>query len=99
MSLLDAIVVAGLFPTVGAIQKEKKRYSERLSQELALEVANSLRNIGFHGIRPLLGGPGKRAFQGGLGPKKVDVSFADEQHGLLMAVSIKSITSAPSART
>jgi len=41
------------------------------------------------------GGRGERAFQGGLGPKKVDVSYADERHGLLLAVSVKTITSAP----
>ena len=32
---------------------------------------------------------------GGLGPKKVDVSYSDEQHGLLLAVSIKTISFAP----
>lgn len=41
--------------------------------------------------KPLPGGPGERPFQGGLGPKKVDVSYADEQHGLLLAISIKTI--------
>src|SRR5439155_25567442 len=40
-------------------------------------------------------GPGERAFQGGLGPKKVDVTYADERHGLLLAVSIKSISVPP----
>jgi len=30
-----------------------------------------------------------------LGPKKVDVSYSDEQHGLLLAVSIKSINFPP----
>ncbi len=53
------------------------------------------REIGFEGTKPLPGGPGERAFQGGLGPKKVDVSYADEQHGLKLAVSIKTITAPP----
>jgi len=30
-----------------------------------------------------------------LAPKKVDVSYADERHGLLLAISIKTITSEP----
>ena len=55
----------------------KKRYSEVLSQKLAPEVAGGLRSIGFDGVKPVPGGPGKRAFQGGLGPKKVDVSYDD----------------------
>src|SRR5690606_3093110 len=54
-----------------------------------------LRSIGFPNVRPLPGGPGERAFQGGLGPKKVDVSYSDEQHGLLLAVSIKTICFPP----
>jgi len=54
-----------------------------------------LRGVGFPHVKPLRGGPGEKAFQGGLGPKKVDVSYADEQQGLLLAVSIKSINFAP----
>jgi hypothetical protein len=95
MALLDAVVSAGLLPDGNAPREDKKRYSELLSQQLAQEVAAGLRAIGFEGVKPFPGGPGERAFQGGLGPKKVDVSYADEQHGLLLAVSIKSITTAP----
>lgn len=95
MTLHDAVIAAGVIPNAAAAQKDKKRYSERLSQFLAQQVAASLRGIGFAGVYPLADGPGERTFQGGLGPKKVDVSFADEQHGLLLAVSIKSITTAP----
>ncbi|HEY2838119.1 MAG TPA: hypothetical protein VGJ26_03150 [Pirellulales bacterium] len=95
MALLDAILDAGDFPAADAEQKNKKRYAEVLSSLLAREVAAGLRNIGFDGVKPLPDGPGERAFQGGLGPKKVDVSYADEQHGLKLAVSLKSITSPP----
>lgn len=94
MSLLDAVKDAGPLP-VDAPQSEKKRYSEKLSAALAKRVAGGLREIGFGGTKPLPGGPGERAFQGGLGPKKVDVSYADEQHGLKLAVSIKTITTPP----
>jgi hypothetical protein len=95
MSLVDAVVAAGIIPSDSAPQAQKKRFSERLSHYLALEVAEGLRDIGFPNIKPVRGGPGEKAFQGGLGPKKVDVSYADERHGLLLAVSIKSICFAP----
>jgi len=95
MSLLDAVVAAGILPSTEAKQGDKKRYSELLSQLLAQEVASGLRNAGFPNVKPLPGGPGERVFQGGLGPKKVDVSYSDEQHGLQLAVSIKTITASP----
>ena len=95
MSLLDAVIATGLLPSDEATQAQKKRYSELLSSHLAVEVAEGLRAVGFPNVKPLRGGPGEKAFQGGLGPKKVDVSYADEQHGLLLAVSIKSINFAP----
>lgn len=95
MSLLDAVNVTGLYPTWEATQAQKKRYSELLSAAIAQEVADGLRSVGLPNVRPARGGPGERTFQGGLGPKKVDVSYADERHGLLLAVSVKTITSAP----
>lgn len=90
MGLLDAVIAAG---HIG--EPSKKRYSEVLSQKLAQELAAGLRGIGFPNVKPLQGGVGEKAFQGGLGPKRVDVSYADEQHGLILAVSIKTITSEP----
>jgi hypothetical protein len=95
MGLLEAVKAAGVWPAASESASVKKRYSELLSKHLAYEVASQLRDLGFTGIKPLPNGPGEKAFQGGLGPKRVDVSFADEQHGLLLALSIKTITSAP----
>jgi hypothetical protein len=95
MSLLDAVIAAGVIPGKDAKKELKKRYSEVLSQKLAQEIAGGLRSIGFKSVKPLPSGKGEKAFQGGLGPKRVDVSYADEQHGLLLAVSIKTITSEP----
>ncbi len=95
MPLLDAVKAAGAIPAPDAPQAQKKRYSEMLSAALACEVAEGLRRVGFPKVRPLRGGPGEKEFQGGLGPKKVDVSFSDERHGLLLAVSIKSICFEP----
>lgn len=95
MSLVDAVVAAGPLPPDDAAQAKKKRYSEMLSSKLAVEVAKGLRGVGFQNVKPLPGGPGEKAFQGGLGPKKVDVAYSDERHGLLLAVSIKTINAAP----
>ena len=94
MSLLDAVVRAG-DPTLAALQSEKKRYSENLSRYLAEEVADGLREAGFPKVVPMRGGPQEKEFQGGFGPKKVDVSYSDERNGLLLAVSIKTISYAP----
>ncbi|PYP89537.1 MAG: hypothetical protein DMF61_02385 [Blastocatellia bacterium AA13] len=88
-------MATGLIPLDSEPQAIKKRYSERLSANLAQEVAEGFRSVGFPGVRPYRGGPGEKAFQGGLGPKKVDVSYSDEQNGLLLAVSIKSINFEP----
>lgn len=95
MSLLDAVVAAGPIPSSEARQSDKKRYSEILSARLAEESASGLRELGFPDVKPERGGPGEKAFQGGLGPKKVDVSYSDEQHGLLLALSIKTMNFAP----
>ncbi len=95
MSLLDAVIATGLIPAHAAPQSVKKRYSEQLSRNLAIQVAEGLRKAGFPKVKPERGGPGEKEFQGGLGPKKVDVSYSDEQHGLIFAVSIKTITAPP----
>jgi len=95
MSLAEAISKAGPIPPEISSRSVKKRYAETLSKCLAEELAEGLRQKGFSGTKPLAGGPGEKAFQGGLGPKKVDVAYSDERHGLLLAVSVKSIMAAP----
>lgn len=95
MSLLNAVQRCGQIPPESAKQSDKKRYSELLSNYLAIEVSEGLRNIGFVGTKPGRDGKAEKRFQGGLGTKKVDVSFSDDQHGLMLAVSIKSISSSP----
>lgn len=94
-SLAAAVKLAGIPPADDSDRNEKKRFSEKLSAQLAQEIAEGLRSIGFKTTKPLRDGPGEKEFQGGLGPKKVDVSYADERHGLLMAVTIKSINFPP----
>lgn len=101
MGLRDAVIRAGWIPSDQVEQKTKKRYSEMLSHELAIEVADGLRERGFSAMKPFreIITKGKRKgevqikkekeFQGGLGPKRVDVSFSDDRHGLMLAVTIK----------
>jgi len=95
MPLIEAIVSAGTKPPDSAEQPNKKRYSEVLSHALAMEIAEGLRTVGFDAVKPLRSGKKEKEFQGGLGPKRVDVSFSDEQHGLLLGISIKSICFSP----
>ena len=95
MSLMDAVVATGIVPPDTASRSTKKRYSEELSRNLAYEIAGGLRRVGFRNVKPMPGGPGEKEFQGGLGPKKVDVSYSDDRHGLLLAISIKGINFAP----
>lgn len=95
MPLQHAVAATGLIPPDDAPQAQKKRYSELLSKHLAYEVAAGLRAVGFPNVKPLPGGPGEKAFQGGLGPKRVDVAYSDERHGFILAISIKSINFHP----
>lgn len=81
---------------MGASRADKKRYSELVSQQMALVVAAELRKRGLDLTVPadLKKGKkgGERRIAGGLGDKKVDVSFATERGGLILAVSIKTIS-------
>lgn len=95
MSLLDAVIKVGPYLALSEPQSKKKAYSERLSHLLAEEVAAGLRSVGFRNVKPDEHGRKEKAFQGGLGLKKVDVSYSDERHGLQLAVSIKSICYPP----
>ncbi len=84
-------------PPDTARSTEKKRYSEQLSAALALAFAHELRERGLKGARPA--GPSEvdassgaeRRMAGGIGAKKVDVTWATEESGLLFAISIKTI--------
>jgi hypothetical protein len=95
MSLVDAVINVGPYLDMSESRARKKGYAERLSNLLADEVARGLRTVGFPNVKPDERGGREKAFQGGLGPKKVDVSYADERHGLHLAVSVKSICYPP----
>jgi hypothetical protein len=79
-------------------RKRKRRYSELMSQVIAAALAEELRYRGLKEARP--GGDGEgagkqgaeRRMSGGIGAKKVDVTWATEESGLLLALSVKCIT-------
>jgi hypothetical protein len=75
----------------------KKRYSELMSAAIALALGDELRQRGMREARPTgpgeLGGSGaERRLAGGIGAKKVDVTWATEESGLLLGISVKTIS-------
>lgn len=83
-------------PGDNAHQSEKKRYSEQVSTQVAQAFAEELRERGLAGTRPSLPGRSdksgaERRMAGGIGAKKVDVTWATEETGLILGNSIKSI--------
>lgn len=92
MPISDAIRAAAPRPDDKASRPEKKNYAERLSNEVAKVVARRLRDLGMAECQPGYGGGKERQFAGGIGAKKVDVSFATETAGLVLGISIKSIS-------
>lgn len=91
-SLSAAIRNAGPKPADTEAQAPKKNYAERLSNEVARYLAARLRTMGLQDCQPDERGGRERQFAGGIGAKKVDVSFATAEDGLVLAVSVKSIS-------
>ncbi|MEO8122967.1 MAG: hypothetical protein ABI633_02860 [Burkholderiales bacterium] len=101
MARIDDLLAAALKslpvkPEDGATQTTKKRYSEMMSQQVALALGTELRLRGLKEARPNDGSAAgesgaERRMAGGLGAKKVDVTWATEESGLLCAISVKTI--------
>jgi hypothetical protein len=94
--LTMALSGLGPKPLDSADRPTKKRYSERVSEVVALALAEELRLRGLREARPAAPGHldssgAERRMAGGLGAKKVDVTWATEEAGLILAISIKSI--------
>lgn len=94
--IVQAIKDAGPKPDETAPQKEKNPWVGKLSNTLALAFAEELRQRGMAEARPA--GPGElglsgaeRRLAGGIGAKRVDVTWATEESGLLLACSVKTI--------
>ncbi len=90
-SISDAVRNAGVKPDDSEKQAVKKNYAERLSNEVARYLAARLRDLGLQACQPDEKAGRERQFAGGIGAKKVDVSFATEEDGLVLGVSVKSI--------
>ena len=99
MSVADELrlALAGLPPKPAddAPAPHKKRYSELMSQGFALCLAADMRRRGMTGTQPEEGADGvagaERRMSGGIGAKQVDVTWATEESGLLLAASVKTI--------
>lgn len=83
-------------PETDTTQDAKKRYSEQISNALAYAFAEELRHRGMAGAKPSTpgeasGSGAERRMAGGIGAKKVDVTWATEESGLLLGISIKTI--------
>ena len=101
MARIDELVERALMslppkPPDTAERSAKKKYSEDMSRVVAHAFAEELRHRGLMEARPTdpgeLGGSGaERRIAGGIGAKKVDVTWATEEGGLMFAASIKTI--------
>ena len=101
MAKIDDLLAAALKtlppkPPDTANRAVKKSYSEGVSKVVAQAVAEELRRRGLKGTRPAPPGEldtsgAERRMAGGIGAKKVDVTWATEVSGLLLGVSIKTI--------
>lgn len=83
-------------PPDTARSQDKKGYSEKLSAAIAHAIAQIFRNHGLSETRPAPPGEfdksgAERRIFGGIGDKKVDVTWAIEEAGLLLGASIKTI--------
>ena len=96
-TLAEALKQLPAKPDDAAKQSVKKAYSEKISSIVALALAQELRDRGLAEARPA--GPNElgddsgaeRRMAGGIGAKKVDVTWATEPSGLLLGISVKTI--------
>jgi hypothetical protein len=94
--LQQAFEPVGLKPPDSVPQAQKKAYSEKLSRVIALAFAEELRQRGMKDTRPAPSGlvdqsGAERRLSGGIGAKKVDVTWATQESGLLVGMSIKTM--------
>lgn len=91
--LAEIFVKIGL-PNEDSTQKEKKNYAEAFSRELAALFADQVRQRYPNArVTPLLDGKEQEFRIGGaIDAKKTDVTVWDDRAGLILGVSIKTIT-------
>ncbi|MDO4243245.1 MAG: hypothetical protein Q4C85_05700 [Actinomyces sp.] len=95
-ALEAAIKECGQKPDDTAAQAQKKNYNERVSAAVARVLAEELRQRGMAEALPSGSGAtrtsgAERRLAGGIGAKKVDVTWATEESGLILAISVKTI--------
>lgn len=75
------------------MQGLKVAYSTRLAKHMAMVLSSELTSMGVPDCRPnpTSGAGAERRFAGGIGSKQVDVSYATEEIGLVLGISIKGI--------
>jgi hypothetical protein len=83
-------------PAESASAPAKKAYSEAMSAAVAVAIGAELRRRGCREARPAEPGEldasgAERRMAGGIGAKKVDVTWATEESGLLLGISVKTI--------
>ena len=80
-------------PLDAAVQGEKTAYGTHLAKQMAMVLSGELTSMGVPDCRPnpTSGSGAERSFAGGIGSKQVDVSYATEEIGLVMGISIKGI--------
>ena len=94
--LAAALGTLGPKPPDTSSRPQKKRYSELISEKVAQAIAEELRKRGLREARPapvgmLASSGAERRMAGAIGAKKVDVTWATEESGLLLGISIKTI--------
>lgn len=94
--LVAAVKAAGPKPPDDAPQGLKNPWVGRISNTLAVAFAEELRLRGMKEARPAAPGAvgasgAERRLAGGIGAKKVDVTWATEESGLILAISVKTI--------
>jgi hypothetical protein len=98
MSRVDRYLTQGLksLPTKDTFTSNKKQYSQEMSRVVAAAIGAELRDRGMKEARPTTPGEvgssgAERRMSGGIGAKKVDVTWATQESGLLFAGSVKTI--------
>lgn len=95
-SLVQAIRDVAPKPPESASRSDKKNYAQDLSNAVARRLAAELYDLGLKDCQPIVKEDGvsygaERRLAGGIGAKKVDVSWSTDTSGLMLAISVKSI--------
>ena len=94
--LLEAHESCGPKPDDAEPQSTKKNFNQNVSDALAIALASEMRDRGMGGVLPLPRDPRtghsggtERRMAGGIGAKKVDVTWATDEAGLIAAITVK----------